>query len=295
MDGISNPMPLPAGAVCYFSPVPHRRPWRREIAAVLAACDALHRVVDALQRHRAAACARLAGDAAAGRRLAECRQAVTAAFCALRERAPNDGGGAHSGLGASDLALLDAGWRCLAGEWPGFTVEQCQAHHARLVDRLLHRLAEFAEPRLRELLGDDGGRATARNYAVGLPGLAESLYRAELLGFAVTGSGAEAVTARVRLSLSLARVEAALGRAREAGGELPEAVAAESAVHAVAQAARRLLPLAGAPVTALRGEFRGLVEAAIAGLGAWRAACAGRLIGAAPSDEDDDGFRLQAA
>ncbi|WP_374340699.1 hypothetical protein [Azonexus sp.] len=296
MDGIANPMPLLAGAVCYFSLALHRRVLRREMAAslasTLAACDAVREVVDALQRHRAAACARLAGDAAAGRCLVERQRAVAEGLVRLRERARKERGALHPCLERADFASLEAGWQRLAGEWPGFGVEQCQAHHGRLVDLLLRRLADFAEPRLGALLGDEAQRGTVRNYAVRLPGLAESLYQAELLGFAVAGAAADATHARVRLSLLLARVEAALGQAREAGGEMPEADAAGLAVRAVAQAARRILPAGGAP--AALSEFHRLVEAAIASLDAWQEACRGNLIHASLC-EDDDGLRLQAA
>ncbi len=298
MDGIANPMPLLAGAVCYFSLALQRRALRREMAAslasTLAACNAVREVVDALQRHRAASCARLAGDAMAGRGIAERQRAVADGLLRLRERVRKERGALHPCLEKSDLALLETGWQHLAREWPAFGVEQCQAHHARLVDLLLRRLADFAEPRLGALLGDESQRGTVRNYAVRLPGLAESLYRAELLGFAVAGAGPDAVSARVRLSLLLARVEAALGQAREAGGDMPEAEAAGLAVRAVAQAARRILPAGGAPAAALRGEFHGRVEAAIGCLDAWQEACRGNLIHASLCEDDDD-LRLQAA
>lgn len=248
-----------------------RRRWEyadKSLDKTLHACRSLLALVAHFQQHRGMSSALLAGDQAFRIRLDGKAREIEALIPDLREVAREEGSRAHPCLTQNDLSLFQFHWGELREKLNGLSVEQSIAQHSFLVDQLLQWLAALGESRLEVLLADRCARGLVRNYASRLPALTECLGQARALGTSVAARRGCSAVARVRLMFLVARAEALLNQAGEAGRRGPKADKAALAVQEMARVIRtRMLLSSGISVAAQ--EYFDIATAAVDSVFSW--------------------------
>ncbi|HLO61404.1 MAG TPA: nitrate- and nitrite sensing domain-containing protein [Azonexus sp.] len=275
-----------------------RRRWEhadKSLDGTLAACRSLLALVGHFQQHRGMSSALLSGDQAFRSRLDGKGREIEALIPTLREVARDEATRAHPCLTQNELALFQFNWGQLREKLSGLSVEQSIAQHSFLIDQLLQWLAALGESRVEVLLADRCSRGLVRNYASRLPALTECLGQARALGMNVAAKRGCSAVARVRLMFLVARAEALLNQANEAGRAGPKAEKAALAVQGMARVIRtRMLLSSGISVAAQ--EYFDIATVAVDSVFAWINE-SGSMLAAAGNRKADDGhaLRLQSA
>jgi hypothetical protein len=275
-----------------------RRRWEcagKSLDSTLAACRTLLALVGHFQQHRGMSSALLSGDQAFRNRLDGKGREIEALIPSLREVAGQESRRAHPCLTQNDLSLFQFHWGQLREKLTGLSVEQSIAQHSFLIDQLLQWLAALGESRVEVLLADRCARGLVRNYASRLPALTECLGQARALGTSVAARRGCSAVARVRLMFLVARAEALLNQANEAGGRGPKAEKAALAVQEMARVIRtRMLLSSGISVAAQ--EYFDIATVAVDSVFVWINE-SGTMLAAAGNGKANDGhaLRLQSA
>ena len=250
----------------------HRRRNRsdagRSLDETLTACRALLALIAHFQQHRGMSSAWLAGDQGFKQRLEGKGREIEACIPSLRDIARREGERVHPCLTLNDLDLFRFNWANLHEKLPGLSVEQSIAQHSFLIEQLLHWLAALGESRVELLLDAPAARGLVRNYASRLPALTECLGQARALGMSVAARHGCSAVVRVRLMFLVARAEALLKQASEAGGE---GAVADKATRGVQQMARviRTQMLLSSGITVAAQEYFEVASGAIDHVFAW--------------------------
>ena len=280
---------LGVGALVY-----RRRRWEyadKSLDGTLAACRSLLALVGHLQQHRGMSSALLSGDQGFRTRLDGKGREIEQLIPSLRAVAREESTRAHPCLTQNDLSLFQFQWGQLREKLGGLSVEQSIAQHSFLIDQLLQWLAALGESRVEVLLVDRCARGLVRNYASRLPALTECLGQARALGTSVAAQRGCSAVARVRLMFLVARAEALLSQAKEAGGQGPKAERAALAVQEMARVIRtRMLLSSGISVAAQ--EYFDIATAAVDSVFAWINE-SGTALAAAGNRKANDGHALQ--
>ena len=284
-----------AGVILCVSAVLHRRS-RREYAdksleSTLQACRSLLALIGHFQQHRGMSSALLAGDQSFRVRLDGKGREIAALIPTLRAVAKAEGRRAHPCLTQNDLSLFQFNWEQLREKLSGMSVEQSIAQHSFLIDQLLQWLAALGESRVEVLLADSSARSLVRNYASRLPALTECMGQARALGVSVaTRRGCSAV-ARVRLMFLVARAEALLNQANDAGQHGAKAGKAAQAVQEMARVIRTRMLLSSG-ITVAAQEYFDIATAAIDGVFTWIDE-SGTALAVAGNRKANDGHAVQ--
>ncbi|MDE2439690.1 MAG: nitrate- and nitrite sensing domain-containing protein [Betaproteobacteria bacterium] len=263
----------------------------KSLTNTLEACRSLLALVGHFQQHRGMSSALLSGDQVFRTRLDGKGREIDALIPSLREVAREEGTRAHPCLTQNDLALFQFQWNQLREKLCGLSVEQSIAQHSFLVDQLLQWLAALGESRIEVLLVDRCARGQVRNYASRLPALTECLGQARALGMSVAAQRGCSAVARVRLMFLVARAEALLNQAKEAGGRGPGVEKAELAVQEMARVIRtRMLLSSGISVAAQ--EYFDIATVAVDSVFAWINE-SGTMLAAARNGKANSGYALQ--
>lgn len=234
----------------------------------LGACQSLLKLTNHLQQHRGMSTAWLAGDKGFKPRLDAKGGEIEIVIPELRDVARTEGSKPHPCFTLNELGLFQFNWVTLREKLPTLSVEQSIAQHSFLIDQLLNWLAAIGESRVETLVDERAGRALVRNYTIRLPALTECLGQARALGMSVaTRRGCSAVT-RVRLMFLVARAEALLNQALEAGGHGQQAEKTMLAVQQMARVIRTRMLLSSGVTVAAQDYFE-LASTAIDQVFAW--------------------------
>lgn len=210
----------------------------QSIEQTLAACRSLLALIAGIQQHRGMSSAWLAGDQSFKPRLDAKAREIEHLIPLLRDAAREEGRRAHPCLTLNELSLFQFNWTKMRDMLRGLSVEQSIAQHSFLVDQLLKWLGAMGESRVELVLGQKCERGLVRNYASRLPALTECLGQARALGTSVAAKQGCSAVARVRLMFLIARAEALLSQAAEAGGQGRKAEQAKAAVQEMARVVR---------------------------------------------------------
>jgi hypothetical protein len=248
----------------------------RTVGSAFAVGRGLLRLLRLLQQHRGLSSGWLAGNGGfAGRMLAR-RQEIEEVLGDLVALVGRGRGLSASGLSPQRLGLFRRRWGDTVADLQQSTVEQNIAEHGFLIAEILEWLSSLAEGRFFGGGEDPLVIGIGRNFAQRLPALSEFLGQARAIGSSVAARQACSPVARVRLVFLIARAEAILAQAWEAGAanpaERPAAEAARKAVGAMTALVRtRMLLSSGIAVSA--DTYFEVATAAIDAVFAWAEDC----------------------
>lgn len=289
MDSLIYPMTLVATAIALTTWWRLRQQNRAEagrmLAATLTGCRAMLGMVCHLQQHRGMSSALLSGDQSFRSRINRKSEEIDRLLPALQELARIETAMPFPCLTSNDLALFKLHWQELHEKLAGLSVEQSIAQHSFLIAELLNWLAALAESRVEPVVGDS---ALVRNYLSRLPALTECLGQARALGASVAAHHACSAVARVRLMFLIARAEALLSQAANAGNGLPDADQAMLAVQQMARVVRTQMLLSSG-ITVSAEEYFQIATRAVDAVFGWIERC-GRVVSTS-LDRQGEGLR----
>jgi nitrate/nitrite sensing protein len=255
---------------------------RQTIHGALHACRLLMRLLMLLQQHRGLSSGWLAGNKGFAERMLERRREIDEVLPRLAVAVREEQECTCCCVSANALRLFRFRWGEIVAGLAQASVEQNIAQHGFLIGEVLEWLSDLGEARIALLASDHVPMSLGRNFAQRLPALSEYLGQARAIGSSVAARQGCSPVARVRLLFLVARGEAILAQAWEAGAANPaERGAADSARRAVGEmtAMVRTQMLLSSGVAVSSDRFFQVATRAIDAVFAWIDACGTDLEG----------------